>query len=158
MKAISLSQPWATLVALSLKVNETRGWRTDYRGPIAIHAARSYDRPICDAPEFAHALRTADLHPNDLPLGAILAVGELYDVRGTGDFRASGTMFERNTIIVPATELAFGDFSAGRWAFRLRDVVKLPRPIGCRGQLNIWDVPDDVAERVERQLAEELAS
>ena len=41
MKAISLLQPWATLVSIGAKRVETRSWRTDYRGPIAIHASAS---------------------------------------------------------------------------------------------------------------------
>lgn len=38
MKALTLHQPWATLVAVGAKQVETRGWATRYRGPIAIHA------------------------------------------------------------------------------------------------------------------------
>jgi len=38
MKALSLWQPWATLVAMEEKRIETRCWKTDYRGELAIHA------------------------------------------------------------------------------------------------------------------------
>ncbi len=38
MKATTLWQPWAQLVALGVKTIETRSWRTSYRGPLAIHA------------------------------------------------------------------------------------------------------------------------
>lgn len=41
MKAITLWQPWASLIALGAKTIETRSWQTSYRGPIAIHAAAS---------------------------------------------------------------------------------------------------------------------
>jgi len=40
MKALSLWQPWASLVALRVKTIETRSWSTSYRGPLAIHAAK----------------------------------------------------------------------------------------------------------------------
>jgi activating signal cointegrator 1 len=40
MKALSLWQPWASLVALGIKTIETRSWETKYRGPLAIHAAK----------------------------------------------------------------------------------------------------------------------
>lgn len=44
MKALSLRQPWASLVALGVKTVETRSWSTSYRGPLAIHAAtRHFD-------------------------------------------------------------------------------------------------------------------
>jgi len=41
IKAISLWQPWASLVIGGHKQFETRSWRTRYRGLLAIHAARS---------------------------------------------------------------------------------------------------------------------
>lgn len=41
MKALSLWQPWASLVAIGAKTIETRSWSTSYRGPLAIHAAKT---------------------------------------------------------------------------------------------------------------------
>lgn len=41
MKALTLTQPWASLVALGEKRIETRSWGTSYRGELAIHAAAS---------------------------------------------------------------------------------------------------------------------
>jgi activating signal cointegrator 1 len=40
MKAITIRQPWATLIALGVKTIETRGRKVNYRGPLAIHAAK----------------------------------------------------------------------------------------------------------------------
>jgi activating signal cointegrator 1 len=40
MKALTLWQPWASLVAFGVKTIETRSWSTKYRGPLAIHAAK----------------------------------------------------------------------------------------------------------------------
>lgn len=39
MKALTLHQPWSSLVAIGVKTVETRSWGTTYRGPLAIHAA-----------------------------------------------------------------------------------------------------------------------
>ena len=44
MKALTLTQPWATLVAIGAKRIETRSWRTSYRGPLAIHAAKGFPK------------------------------------------------------------------------------------------------------------------
>lgn len=61
MKALSLRQPWASMIADGRKTIETRTWRTRYRGPLAIHAsARPY---------------------KNLPTGGIVAVAWLYDCR-----------------------------------------------------------------------------
>jgi hypothetical protein len=40
MKAVSLWQPFASLIYTGAKKIETRSWPTNYRGPLAIHAAR----------------------------------------------------------------------------------------------------------------------
>jgi ASCH domain len=45
VQALSLHQPWASLVALGVKKIETRSWSTRYRGPLLIHAAK---QPIRD--------------------------------------------------------------------------------------------------------------
>lgn len=40
MKALTVTEPWATLIAIGAKRIETRSWPTDYRGPVAIHASK----------------------------------------------------------------------------------------------------------------------
>lgn len=49
MKALSLKQPWASMVANGTKTIETRSWRTSYRGPLAIHASQPDGRIIATA-------------------------------------------------------------------------------------------------------------
>ena len=44
MRAFTLTQPWASLIAIGLKMHETRSWRTSYRGPLLIHASREVDK------------------------------------------------------------------------------------------------------------------
>ncbi len=44
IRGLTLTKPWATLVALGHKRIETRSWSTVYRGPIAIHAAKGLPR------------------------------------------------------------------------------------------------------------------
>src|SRR5260370_42147173 len=54
MKALTLWQPWASLVAFEEKKVETRTWATKYRGPLAIHAA------VRMPPEWLGASRFSD--------------------------------------------------------------------------------------------------
>src|SRR5262245_34476504 len=59
MKAISLWQPWASLIAIGTKTMETRDWappREYLGGRIAIHAAK---RPVCFPPDIADDLHEA---------------------------------------------------------------------------------------------------
>lgn len=50
MKALTISQPYASLIARGEKFVENRRWPTPYRGPLAIHAGKG---PIAPDPDFA---------------------------------------------------------------------------------------------------------
>lgn len=90
MKAITLSQPWASLVALGVKTIETRSWGTTYRGPLAIHAGKHCEAGVAgdyyvddDTPRGCskqYLLRGPIPWPYRLPLGAIVATCDLVDV------------------------------------------------------------------------------
>ncbi len=42
MKAIALTQPWATLVVARFKLIETRSWHPIHTGPLAIHVSKGF--------------------------------------------------------------------------------------------------------------------
>ena len=44
MRAVSLWQPWASLIADGRKKVETRHWPMHYRGPLAIHATQRVEK------------------------------------------------------------------------------------------------------------------
>lgn len=44
MKAITIKQPFASLIAAGLKEYEFRTWKTKYRGEILIHAGKGVDK------------------------------------------------------------------------------------------------------------------
>lgn len=56
MKAITIIQPYATLIAVGEKGLETRGWPTKHRGELAIHAGMKIDKDACQLPEIKAAL------------------------------------------------------------------------------------------------------
>ena len=129
MKALTLTQPWATLVILGEKHYETRSWSTRYRGPLVIHASKTFPkwaRELSLSPPFLGAL-TRVVHP--LPLGAIIGCVTVLDCLPTEHVRAA----------LSSQELAFGDFSPGRWAWILGDPVPYDNPIHARGALAVWD-------------------
>ena len=138
MKAITVWQPWAGALAAGIKENETRGWATKYRGPIAIHAAM---KPIQHAWWYADdtarevICRRLDLPeifygPGTFPTGYILATAELVDcIRITPEFVA----------MLSADELALGDYTLGRYAWKMANVQKLPEPIQAKGRQGLWN-------------------
>ncbi len=139
MRALTITQPWATLIAIGAKRFETRSWRTNYRGRLVIHAAMGFPKQaadLCRREPFATALARAGIYsPTDLARGVCLATCRLIDCIPTE--QAVGNL--------PAEdELAYGDYSAGRWAWHLTEVTRLAVPIPARGALGLWLVPADI--------------
>ena len=130
MRGLTLTQPWATAVALGEKRIETRSWRTPYRGLVAIHAAKGFPRP---AREFA--LEHGFGPPERLPVSAVVAVARIVNMRPTGELAR----------FLGRRELELGDYTPGRWAWVLDDVSPLPSPIACAGALGLWRVEPDLA-------------
>lgn len=145
MKAISLWQSWATLVAIGAKSIETRAYATKVRGTIAIHAAKHWTKELAalTATEpFASVLDAAGYwNPAQLPKGKIVAVCELYDCRKICDGYLNGGNV---TSYVTANERAFGNYATGRYAWMLRNVRALPEPIPFRGAQGFFEVPDEL--------------
>ena len=62
MKAVSIKQPWASLIAAGIKTLEIRPWPTEHRGKLVICSSR---RPVLE----------------HLPLGQALCTVEVVDCR-----------------------------------------------------------------------------
>lgn len=141
MKALSLWQPWATLVAIGAKQWETRGWSTSYRGPLLICAAkRPMDlatRGIVKLSPFRDVL--ADVV---LPFGAALCVVNLRDVEPAEDVAPR----------LSWNEFHFGNYAPGRFAWRLDCLRPLPEPIPIVGRQGLFNVPADIADKVMEML------
>lgn len=111
MKAITLWQPWASLVTLGVKPIETRSWAPPASAigqPLAIHAAAANVRtePVGDwlayrnaagEWEMQHHARGCIGAPDDvpLPLGAVVATCTLTDVVPIGETCDDGDPFPR---------------------------------------------------------------
>lgn len=148
MKAITLWQPWASLVAIGAKKIETRSWPTKYRGPLAIHAAkdRRYWKIAHDEP-FRSVFMEARLYrQDDLPYGCIIATAEIVDCLMIQRQTFIGYPILKNGQEIKGNELAFGDYTPRRYAWILEDVKQLPEPIPAKGRQGLWnwEVPDGV--------------
>jgi hypothetical protein len=140
LPAITLTQPWATLMALGAKRVETRSWPTAYRGPLAIHAGKNLKpvgglpglRWLCATPVFERTLAAHRLGVELLPLGAVIAVGELVDVKPVEEIRGG----------LDEDELAFGDYSNGRYGWIFERLRPTAAEIHVRGALGLWPLPE----------------
>lgn len=159
MKALSLWQPWASAIALGAKRIETRGWATDYRGPLLIHAARTtvgIELVRGDVSTWDLWRRVLGLGVNDsvagplaaLTRGALIARCELVDCVATGDTESIRAAARQTGEKYSSLERELGDYTRGRWAWLLRKVQPLAKPIPMRAYQRLFDVDykDPVAE------------
>lgn len=143
MKAITIWQPWASSIALGYKKNETRSWPTNYRGPIAIHAAK---RPYLKIQETLpdevkrELSKIFDFNMELLHTGAVIAIAELKDCR----------LIDKEYVeTLSTTELLLGDYTIGRYAWELENIRSI-YPIKTSGKQGLWNIPDEImAEAVE---------
>jgi len=154
VKAISLWEPYASLVRTGAKTWETRSWATKYRGPLLICAAKkgisvNYNTRLIrvekelvrklDNPFIQEGL-TTDWDKNYPPIlsqlvyrlnfGMATAIIELVDCVEVGHVCTSE--IER--------EQAFGDFSPGRYAWKLRLIDGTFEPFPVKGRQGIFEV------------------
>jgi hypothetical protein len=157
MKALTMTQPWATLVAIGENRIETRSWPTKHRGPLAIHAAKGFPadaRALCRESPFREVLaRHGYADAADLPTGAVIALVCLDDVLEFGDSTLTDIRSRSAAGLLPAHEGDFGDFSPGRYGFALSDVRRLRAPIPVRGILGLWELPASVEAAARAQVA-----
>lgn len=136
MKAISLLQPWASLVVMGVKTIETRSWGTKYRGPILIHASKGKAGNIfAEEPAFKKYIKDF----KRLPFGAIIGHATIKDVIRIENLYLPDELINKLTM----EEKAFGDYSEGRYAWLLEEHYEFEIPIPARGTLSIWEYPDE---------------
>ncbi|MDT8901152.1 ASCH domain-containing protein [Anaeroselena agilis] len=126
MKALTLWEPWASLIALGAKRIETRSWPTNYRGPIAIHAAKSrkFWGLVAQEPFTSAATQPTIFHP-----GCVIAIADLV---------ACIEMTPQNIAMVDEPERSFGHYEPGRFMWLLANVRRID-PVPATGRQRIWE-------------------
>jgi hypothetical protein len=118
VKALSLKPPWPWVILNGFKPVENRSWTTKYRGPLLIHQSKTFDWAGWNFIQKRHRL------PLDCAKdkGCLVGRVDLVDV-----------------VREHPSPWAFGPYV---WV--LRNPEKFSKPIPWRGQLGLFDVPDDV--------------
>ncbi len=144
MKIISLWEPWASFVARGYKKWETRHWPTSYRGPLAIHAAKTKEAIDEAGLKLVEAgIKKSMFDPDpfpmgdgDWPFGCIVAVCTLADCKWTNDVKPS------------VQEKALGNYTHGRFAWILEDVRRV-KPLPHRGMQGMVNLPKEIEAKLE---------
>jgi hypothetical protein len=172
MKTLSLYQPWATLVVIGAKKFETRSWATNYRGPLLIHASKKFtreDQRLCYAAPFSKYVGG-----HFLDRGAILGRVELVDCITTEEWLKQNTQpagpIKRLVLVdttkgeelflkqTSAEEYHFGDFSYGRFAWKLENPIEFDEPIAAKGSLGLWEFPESALGHLAEKKIDEKST
>ena len=142
MKAITIMQPFATLIAVGEKYFETRCWSTKYRGDLLIHAGKGKNYMyLCDGEPFKSILAKYGYNKDNLPMGEIIAKVNLTNCIKIDSLQ---TMFDVSNKKENPNELNFGNWDIGRYVWKLKNIQILKNPIPTKGQQRIWNYNGDV--------------
>lgn len=145
MKAISLWQPWASLVVLGIKRYETRSRPASSKlwgQTIAIHAAQRNaigDLSRDDHQVYAATIKVlaeAGFEPRKLPTGAILGTVRLVRSDPTSE-------------LVAGIPDHFGDYGPGRHYWTLAIPRILAAPIPWKGSQGWWEIGAEFSAALE---------
>ncbi len=132
MRALSIIQPWTSLIAVGIKDIENRTWRTSFRGEFLLHAsakrlAAGWDALTDEQRKAADRLIKPFGTVNDvklLPVSAVIGKARLADC-------------VQNHPSVWAEK--------GVWNWVLEDVVLFDKPIlNVKGKLGFWEFDDSL--------------
>jgi len=141
IKALTISQPWASLIASGEKWVENRHWQTGYRGPLAIHAGKG-----------TQYLTRRELR--EYPSGCIVAIATMRTcvlLEFANEKHAAGdvphSMIRDGLGSADLECLLQHEYSEGPYCWILGDIRRLEEPIPCRGAQGLWDwrIPDGLS-------------
>ena len=147
MKAITIWQPWAEFIPAGVKKNETRGWKTSYRGPIAIHAAVKPIKQVLPLlSDEAFRLMVEKTEKASVANGQLLTCFEYGQIIATAELVDCHLITEEYIKTLTPEELALGDYTIGRYAWELANVQRLKEPVPAKGQQGLWnwEPPEEV--------------
>ena len=128
MKVLSLTEPYATIIKEGKKAIETRSWKTNYRGKLYIHASST--KIPKKYRENKDLMNLVDI--NNLNYGYIVCSCELIDcVKMTDEF------IEK--VKLNNEEYISGIYARDRYAWILKNIEILDKPIKAKGHLGIWN-------------------
>ena len=124
MKAITIKQPFASLIREGYKEYEFRTWKTNYRGEIYIHAGLSVDK---------EAMNRVKDYNLDYPSGCIIAKVKITDCVEVDD-KLSRELLKKNEKVYYNLK----NKKEKRYGFKIEEVEKID-PIPVKGKLSLWD-------------------
>jgi activating signal cointegrator 1 len=135
IKALTISQPYASLIASGEKWIENRIWYTAHRGQLAIHAGRGLQ----------YVTRQELLN---YPHGCIIATCKLTGCVSQTNILANMKDETSKNRVVPGTTKTWKQvfehkYTEGFYCWIIEDVQKLETPVVIRGAQGLWNWDGD---------------
>lgn len=131
MKAITIKQPFASLIIEGYKEYEFRTWRTKFRGDILIHAGKGVDKKAME--KYKHLV-------SDCPSGCMLGIVTITDCIKIDD--EAREMFKDN--IVYDNVVNNKDWDG--FGFKIENIRKVENT-PANGKLSLWDFEGEIIEK-----------
>ena len=127
MKALTIKQPWASLIIEGYKEYEFRSWKTKYRGKILIHAGLSLEK------DMDKKFKKYDLEHS---FGCIIGEAELVDCILVDEY------FDNE--LKKINPLVYGKSGhVEKYAWKLKNIKKYDKPIYIKGKLGLWNYEEE---------------
>ena len=140
MKALTIKEPWATLIIDGYKKYEFRSWKTNYRGKILIHAGMSEEKDM---------LKKFKDYNLNCSKGMIIGEALLTDcILVTKEFEEELLKIDKTVYGRESHEMTY--------AWKLENVIKYDKPILIKGKLGLWNYEEETMH--EMRLNDEKRS
>ena len=140
MKALTIKEPWATLIIDGYKKYEFRSWKTNYRGKILIHAGMSEEKDM---------LKKFKDYNLNCSKGMIIGEALLTDcILVTKEFEEELLKIDKTVYGRESHEMTY--------AWELENVIKYDKPIHIKGKLGLWNYEEETMH--EMRLNDEKRS
>lgn len=126
MKALTIKEPWASLIINNYKTYEFRSWKTNYRGKILIHAGLSLEK---------NELKYFEDYNLNYQCGNIIGEATITD--------CILVTKELNKKILDINNKVYKNNHENLYAWKLENIVKYENPIPIKGKLGLWNYKED---------------
>ena len=123
MKALTIREPWASLIINGYKKYEFRSWKTNYRGKILIHAGLNIEK------DMLNRFKDYDI---ECVSGAIIGEAEIVDC-----ILVDKEFNEELRILDPTVYGRSNHIE--NYAWKLENIRKYDTPIYIKGKLGLWN-------------------
>ena len=126
MKALTIKEPWASLIVNGYKKYEFRSWKTKYRGKILIHAGMSLEKD---------AAKRFSEYNLEYYKGAIIGEATITDCILV-DTKFNEELRKINPLVYARSN------HVETYAWKLENIKKYDKPIYIKGKLGLWNYED----------------